>query len=112
MRGNIEILNLPQHKEESNFLVLEPNNHSTTFFTNYLLAIESQILLNKPVDLGLPVVELSILLMYQFQYGYIRAKYGKKANIFIKTLQKMLNLDLILQIMNQIDHYLKEKIEK
>ena len=44
--------------------MLEPNNHTTTFFTNHLLAIESQILLNKPVDLGLPVVELSILLMY------------------------------------------------
>ena len=29
--------------------------------------------------------------------------------IFIKTLQKMLKLDWILQIMNYIDHSLKEK---
>ena len=29
--------------------------------------------------------------------------------IFIKTLQKILKLDLILKIMNQIDHWLKEK---
>ena len=29
--------------------------------------------------------------------------------IFIKTLKKMLKQDLILQTMNNIDHYLKEK---
>ena len=32
-----------------------------------------------------------------------------KQVIFIKTLQKMLKLNLILQIMNQIDHWLKKK---
>ena len=33
----------------------------------------------------------------------------EKQVIFIKTLQKMLKLDQILQIMNQIDHYRTEK---
>ena len=32
--------------------------------------------------------------------------------IFIQTLQKMLKLDLILQIINQIDNRPKEKIRK
>ena len=32
--------------------------------------------------------------------------------IFIKKLQKMLKLDLILQIMNYIYYYLKEKMKK
>ena len=31
---------------------------------------------------------------------------------FIKTLEEMLKLDLILQIMNQIDHCLKQKYKK
>ena len=35
--------------------------------------------------------------------------YTQKQVIFTKILQKMLKLYLILQIMNQIDHYLKEK---
>ena len=30
--------------------------------------------------------------------------------VFVNTLQRMLKLDLILQIMNNIDDYLKEKI--
>ena len=32
--------------------------------------------------------------------------------IFIKIMQKMLKLDLILQMMNQADHYQNEKIKK
>ena len=67
--------------------------------------------------------------MYQFCYHYIKAKFGEKAklcymdrdsfilyiktdDILKKTLQKMLRLDYILQIMNQIDHYQKENSSK
>ena len=67
--------------------------------------------------------------MYQFCYHYINAKFVEKAKLcymdrdsFIlyiktddikkKTLQKMLKLDYILQIMNQIDHYQKENSSK
>ena len=68
--------------------------------------------LNKPVHLGLSILELSKMLMYEFWYDNVKSKYLEKQNcvtwlyeyikqmIFIKTLQKMLKLDLILQIMN------------
>ena len=68
--------------------------------------------LNKPVHLGLSILELSKILMYEFWYDNVKSKYLEKQNcvtwlyeyikqmIFIKTLQKMLTLDLILQIMN------------
>ena len=68
--------------------------------------------LNKPVHLGLSILELSKTLMYEFWYDNVKSKYLEKQNcvtwlyeyikqmIFIKTLQKMLKLDLILQIMN------------
>ena len=45
-----------------NYLVSEPNYHTTKFFTENLLAIEmknTEILMNKPVHLGLSVLELS-----------------------------------------------------
>ena len=35
-----------------------------------------------------------------------------KHMLFTKILQKMLKQDLILQIMNQIDDYLEEKIKR
>ena len=44
-------------------------NHATKFFTEHLLAIEmkkTEILMNKPVHLGLSILELSKMLMYEF----------------------------------------------
>ena len=52
-----------------NYLVSEPNYHSTKFFTKNLLVIETkktEILMNKPVCLGLSILQLSKILMYDF----------------------------------------------
>ena len=53
-----------------NYLVSEPNYHTTKFFTEHLLAIEikkkTETLMNKPVYLGLSILELSKILMYVF----------------------------------------------
>ena len=57
------------------YLVSEPNYHTTKFFTEHLLAIEikeTQILMNKPVYLGLLVLELSTILMFEVWYGYVK----------------------------------------
>ena len=64
--------------------------------------------------------------MYEFQNDYVKPEYGEKLKLcyldidivyikidnIYKALQMMLKLDLILQIMNQMDHCLKEKIKK
>ena len=45
-----------------NYLVSEPNCHTTKIFSENLLAIEmkkTQILINKPIYLGLPILEVS-----------------------------------------------------
>ena len=54
-----------------NYLVSEPNYNSTKFFTENLLVIErgkAQILKNKPVYLGLSILQLSKIVMYEFWY--------------------------------------------
>ena len=61
---NIE---LATTKRRRNYLVSEPNYHTANFFTENLLAIEmrkTQILMNKPVYLGLSVLGLSKTVMY------------------------------------------------
>ena len=66
------------------YLVSEPNYHTTKFFTENLLAIEiriKEILMNKPVHLGLSVLELSKILKYEFWFDYVKAKYGEKAKL-------------------------------
>ena len=67
-----------------NYLVSEPNYHTTKFFTENLLAIEmkkTEILMNKPVYLGLSILELSKILMYEFWYDYVKLKYGEKVKL-------------------------------
>ena len=52
-----------------NYLVLEPNCHTTKFFTEKLLVTEmrkTQILMNKPVYLGLSILDVSKTVKYQF----------------------------------------------
>ena len=49
--------------------VSEPNYHATKFFTENLLAIEmrkTQILMDKPVYLGLSILDLNKTGMYEF----------------------------------------------
>ena len=67
-----------------NYLVSEPNYHTTKFFTENLLAIEmrkTQILMNKPVYLGLSILDLSKTVMYEFWYDYVKPKYGEYAEL-------------------------------
>ena len=55
--------------ERRNQLVSEPNYHTTKFFRKNLLAIEmkkTKVKMNKPVYLGLSILEISKTLMYEF----------------------------------------------
>ena len=36
--------------------------------------------MNKPIYLGLSVLELSKIVLYEFWYDYVKPNYGKKAN--------------------------------
>ena len=37
--------------------------------------------MNKPVYLGLSILELSKILMYEFRYDYVKPKCGEKAKL-------------------------------
>ena len=63
MLENIEILNLPQQKEEG---IVQ---HENQVFTENLLTMEmkkTQLLMNKLAHLELSILELSKILMYEF----------------------------------------------
>ena len=70
--------------EKRNQFVSEPNSHTTKFFTEHFVAIEMkkiQILMNKPVYLGLPILEISKIVIYQFWYDYVKSKFGKNSRL-------------------------------
>ena len=42
---------------------------------------KTEILFNKPVYLGLSILELSKMLMYEFWYDYVKLKFGEKEKL-------------------------------
>ena len=69
-------------KRSRNYLVSEPNYHTTKFFTKNVLAIEmrkTQIVMNKPVYLGLSILDQNKTVMYKFWRDYVKPKYGENA---------------------------------
>ena len=70
---NIKLLT---KKRRRNYLMSKLSYHTTQFFTENLSAIKKiEILINKPVYLGLSVLELSKKLWCD----YLKPKYGKNA---------------------------------
>ena len=67
-----------------NYLVSESNYNTKKFFKENLLAIEmkkTSVLMNKPVYLGLSILDLSKTVMYEFWYDYVKPKYDEKAKL-------------------------------
>ena len=78
---NIKLVTTERRK---NYLVSEPNYHNTKFFTEDLLAIEiskTNIIMNKPVYLGLSILDLNKSVMNEFWYVYVRRKYSENAKL-------------------------------
>ena len=62
-------IKLVRTEKRGNYLVSQPNCHGTKFFSENLLAVEmrkTQILMSKPVNLGLSILKLSKIIMYEF----------------------------------------------
>ena len=99
-------------------LVSEPNYHTINLISEDLSIIEmkkTNVKMNKPIYVGLSILEISKILMYKFWYDYTKPKYGNdvklcymdmdsfimniKTNYFMKISLMMLRMGLILQIM-------------
>ena len=99
-------------------LVSEPNYHTINYISEDLSIIEmnkTKVKMNKPIYLGLSILEISKLLIYEFWYDYMKSKFGDniklcymdtdsfimniKQKFFTKILLMMLKKGLIRQIM-------------
>ena len=67
-----------------NQLVSEPNYHTTKYFSENLIAVEmkkTKAKMNKPIYLGMSILDISKILMYEFRYDYIKPKYQDRAKL-------------------------------
>ena len=65
-------------------LVPEPNYHTINLISEDLSIIEmkkTKVKMNKPIYLGLSILEISKILMYKFWYDYMKPKYNSNVKL-------------------------------
>ena len=83
IRNRVDI-QLVNNKMKAKKLAAKPNYIHCTIFDENLVAIhmkKTKLVFNKPVYLGMCILDLSKTLMYDFHYNYIKKKYGPKAKL-------------------------------
>ena len=91
-------------------LVSEPNYHIINYITEVLSIIEmnkTKVKMNKPIYLGLSILEISKLLIYEFWYNYMKPKYGNNVKLcYLDTDSFIMNIkteDFYKDIANDVE---------
>ena len=70
--------------KQRTILVSKPNYHTKKHISENLLIIETkktEVKTNKPIYLGLSILDISKTLMYKFWYDYIKPKYVDRVKL-------------------------------
>ena len=92
-------------------LVSEPNYHTINLIFEDLSIIEmkkTKIKMNKPIYLGLSILEISKILMYEFWYDYMKPKYDNNVKLcYVDTDSFIMNIkmnDFYEDIANDVEN--------
>ena len=80
-RVNVKLVNTQERLKK---LSAKPNFKSHKIFSENLVSVhmkKTSLTMNKPVYLGMCILDLSKTIMYDFHYNYIKPKYGVKAKL-------------------------------
>ena len=83
MRKHRDIKLVTTDKKRSK-LVSEPNYHTINLISEDLSIIEmkkTKVKMNKPIYLGISILEISKILMYEFWYDYMKPKYNDNVRL-------------------------------
>ena len=83
IRNRVDI-RLVTRESQAKKLTCKPNYQHHTIFSKKLAAVHMKkvkLYFNKPVYLGMSILDLSKTLMYDFHYKYIKPKYGENAKL-------------------------------
>ena len=92
IRNRVDI-KLVNNKKQAEKLSVKPNFKHCNIFSEDLVAIhmkKTKLDFDKPVYLGMCILELSKTLMYDFHYNYIKQKYGDKAKLLLTDTDSLM----------------------
>ena len=96
--------------KKRNKLVSEPNYHTINYILEDLSIIEmnkTRVKMNKPIYLGLSILDISEILMYKFWYDYLKPKYNDNVKLcYMDTDSFVMNIktnDFYKDIANDVE---------
>ena len=93
IRNRVDV-KLVNTKEKLRKLVAKPNLKSPPkIFSENLVSVhmrKTSLLMNKPVYLGMCILDLSKIIMYDFHYNYIKSKYADKAKLLFTDTDSLM----------------------
>ena len=92
IRNRVDV-KLVNTEEKLRKLVAKPNFQSRKIFNENLISVhmkKTSLTMNKPVYLGMCILELSKTLMFDFHYKYIKQKYGDNAKLLFTDTDSFL----------------------
>ena len=97
-------------EEKRSKLVSEPNYHTINYISEDLSRIEmnkTRVKMNKPIYLGLSILDISKILMYEFWYDYMKPKYNDNVKLcYMDTDSFIMNIkteDFYKDIANDVE---------
>ena len=92
IRNRVDV-KLVNTEEKFKKLVAKPNFKSRKIFSENLISVhmkKTSLTMNKPVYLGMCILDLSKTIMYDFHYNYIKPKYGDKAKLLFTDTDSLM----------------------
>ena len=89
-RVNVKLVNTDEKFKK---LVAKPNYESRKIFNENLVSVhmkKTSLTMDKPVYLGMCILDLSKIIMFDFHYRYIKPKYGEKAKLLFTDTDSFL----------------------
>ena len=86
--GKYRNIKLVTTHKKRNKLVSEPNYHTMNYISEDLsitVMKRTRVKMNKPIYLGLSILDISKILMYEFWYDYMKPKYGNDVKLCLWT---------------------------
>ena len=92
IRNRVDV-KLVNTEEKFKKLVAKPNFKSRKIFNENLISVhmkKTSLTMNKPVYLGMCILELSKTIMFDFHYKYMKPKYGNKSKLLFTDTDSFL----------------------
>ena len=92
IRNRVDV-KLVNTKEKLRKLAAKPNFKGRKIFSENLVSVhmkKTSLTMNKPVYLGMCILDLSKIIMFDFHYNYIKSKYADKAKLLFTDTDSLM----------------------